>query len=297
MTLVQLRHLIAVTESGSISRSAQALFITQPALSRSIRALEEELGMPLFDRIGRRIEPTAFGREVAARAQQLVLEAEDVKTSGQRLREGSAGVLRIGLGSGPGALLMTPLLVHMAQRHPRIRIRLARGSTELLAHALRDRALDAMLIDARALVPAPDLRLEPFPPLRGAFMCRRSHPLARRGGGVPFSALTAYPIASTPLSDEVARVLVERYGEAAHPTTFVTLQSEDLASLADTVRATDAILLAVRASATDLAELPVRPALEASARYGMVTLAGRSEPPALEIVRRLVSERVSRQKV
>ena len=54
MTLVQLKHLIALADSGSFSKAAQALFLTQPALSRSIRALEDELHSPLFDRIGRR---------------------------------------------------------------------------------------------------------------------------------------------------------------------------------------------------------------------------------------------------
>ncbi|WP_157991659.1 LysR family transcriptional regulator, partial [Caldimonas tepidiphila] len=73
MTLVQLRHLISLAESGSFSRSAEALCLTQPALSRSILALEQELGQPLFDRIGRRSELTPFGREALARARQLVL--------------------------------------------------------------------------------------------------------------------------------------------------------------------------------------------------------------------------------
>ena len=52
MTLVQLRHLLSLAQTGSFSKSALALFLTQPALSRSIRALEAELGQPLFDRIG-----------------------------------------------------------------------------------------------------------------------------------------------------------------------------------------------------------------------------------------------------
>ena len=72
MTLVQLRHLISLAQTGSFSKSADALFLTQPALSRSIRALEDELGQPLFDRIGRRSELTPFGREVVERARQLV---------------------------------------------------------------------------------------------------------------------------------------------------------------------------------------------------------------------------------
>ncbi|MFZ9322024.1 MAG: LysR family transcriptional regulator, partial [Hylemonella sp.] len=50
MTLAQLRHLLSLAETGSFSKSSKALFLTQPALSRSIQALEEELGLPLFDR-------------------------------------------------------------------------------------------------------------------------------------------------------------------------------------------------------------------------------------------------------
>src|SRR3569623_1754689 len=104
MTLVQLRHLIALVESGSFSRAAESLFLTQPALSRSIRALEDEMGQPLFDRIGRRTELTPFGRDVLERARHIVFEADELAASGL----GKAGSLRIGMGSGPGALLLTP---------------------------------------------------------------------------------------------------------------------------------------------------------------------------------------------
>jgi DNA-binding transcriptional LysR family regulator len=63
MTLVQLRHLIALAQTGSFSKAAEAVFLTQPALSRSVRALEDEFGAPLFDRVGRRIELTPFCRD------------------------------------------------------------------------------------------------------------------------------------------------------------------------------------------------------------------------------------------
>ena len=116
MTLVQLRHLISLAQTGSFSKSAVALFLTQPALSRSIRALEAELGQPLFDRIGRRSEVTPFGREVVARARQLVGAADDLRDSGAQMARGNAGTLRIGLGSGPGAMVMTPLLMHIDRK-------------------------------------------------------------------------------------------------------------------------------------------------------------------------------------
>ncbi len=290
MTLVQLRHLISLAQTGSFSKSALAVFLTQPALSRSIRALEAELGQPLFDRIGRHSEVTPFGREVVERARQLVLAADDLRDSGQQLARGMAGSLRIGLGSGPGAMLMTPLLMHMATQHPQLRLEISRGRTELLERSLRERAIDALVVDARSLTPAPDLRATETYEMRGAFLCRRGHPLARKRGGVSFDQLRAYPIASTPLSDEVARVLVERYGPDAHPARCVTLRCEEIPSLVELTRHTDAVLIAIRAAGPDLVELTMKPALNATARFAIVTLAGRSEAPALPIVRRLMQE-------
>ena len=290
MTLVQLRHLISLAQTGSFSKSAVALFLTQPALSRSVRALENELGQPLFDRIGRHSEVTPFGREVVDRARQIVHAADDLRESGQQLARGMAGSLRIGLGSGPGAMLMTPLLLHMATHHPQLHLEVSRGRTELLERSLRERAIDALVVDARSLTPAPDLRATGTYEMRGSFLCRRGHPLARKRGGVSFDQLREFPIASTPLSDEVARVLVERYGPEAHPQRCVTLHCEELPSLVELARHTDTVLIAIRAAGPDLVELAMKPALTATARFAIVTLAGRSEAPALPIVRRLMHE-------
>ncbi|MDM0074557.1 LysR family transcriptional regulator [Variovorax sp. J2P1-59] len=290
MTLVQLRHLIALAESGSFSKSAQAMYITQPALSRSIRALEDELGMPLFDRVGRRSELTSFGHEVVARARQLVFEAGELRDSGRQMREGQGGVLRIGMGSGPGAMLMTPLLMRMATRHPKVRVVVARGGTDLLAQALRARTLDALVVDARSLDPAADLQVSELREMRGVFMCRRGHPLTRLRKGVTFEAVQRYPIASTPLSEEVARSLIETYGPDAHPEHCVTLQCEEVASLVDVARQSDAVLLAIRAAAPDLVELKMTPPIERVARFGLVTLRRRTEAPGLSIVRELIGE-------
>lgn len=290
MTLVQLKHLIALAKSGSFSKAAQALHLTQPALSRSIRALEDELGIPLFDRVGRRIELTPFGSEVLGRAQQLVFEADELRDSGTRMREGVGGVVRIGMGSGPGAMLMTPFLMHMATHHPKMRVVVSRGGTDLLAQALRARTLDALVVDIRSLKPAADLTVSALHEMRGVFMCRRGHPLARLRGGVGFDSVLRYPIASTPLSDEVARTLVETYGPSAHPAQCVTVQCEEIPSLVEVVRRSDAVLLAIRAAAPDLVELQMKPAMEGVARFGLVTLRRRTEAPTLPILRELMQD-------
>lgn len=290
VTLVQLRHLISVAQSGSFSQSADQLHITQPALSRSIRALEAELGHKLFDRFNRHTDLTTFGTEVLRRAKRLVYEADDLADCGIRMQEGRLGTVRIGMGSGPGAMLMTPLLKTMATQHPAMHVDVARGHTELLVNALRNQELDALVIDARSLVPSADLNVEMTVEMRGAYMCRKSHPLARRRGPLPFEALLEFPIASTPLSDEVARTMIERYGPIAHPATFVTLRCDEISSLIDVVRASNAILVAIRAAAPDLVELNLKPAINSTARFGMVTLAGRTEAPGLSVIRNLIQQ-------
>jgi DNA-binding transcriptional LysR family regulator len=292
MTLVQLRHLIALAEQSSFSKAASAVHLSQPALSRSIRALEEELRLPLVDRIGRRVELTVHGRDALERARQIVFDADELRARAQRVKEHAAGTLRIGMGSGPGAMLMTALLQKVCADHGRLRLAITRSGTELLVQALRDKALDGAVVDARSMRPAPDLRAEFVHEMRGAFLVRRGHPLARRRRALGFDALRAHPIASTPLSDEVARLLVERYGPQAHPESAVTLRCDELSSLVELTRTTDAVLLAVRAAAPDLVELKLTPPLNATARFGLVTLARRTESPALELVRALMRQRL-----
>ena len=287
MTLVQLKHFIELARIGSFSRAADKLHLTQPALSRSIKALEDELGQAVFDRVGRLIELTPFGQHILSRAQGLVDEAQELRISAQQLQQGEIGSLRIGLGSGPGALLMTPLMMFMATEHPKAHLDISRGSTALLVQALRERQLDGLVLDIRSLTPHADLKVDVLQEMTGSFMCRKAHPLAKRKQ-VPFAALRDFPIASTPLSDEVARILMERYGPEAHPDTLVNLRCEEISSLLDVARTSDAVVLAIRQAAPDLVELPVFPALNAKARFGLVTMASRSEAPFLGKLRKLM---------
>ena len=139
MTFVQRRHLIPLAQTGSFRQSAAALFLTQLALSRSNHALELDLGHALFDRIGRHSEFTPFGRHAVAQARGLVLAADDLRNSAGLADAGQEGVLRIGMGSSPGAMLMTPLLLKRAQEPPKWWVEVARADTHLLVLALCER--------------------------------------------------------------------------------------------------------------------------------------------------------------
>lgn len=285
MTLVQLRHFVALAELGSYVQAAKAVFLTQPALTRSIQSLEDELGGPLFNRLGRRITLTPLGAEVLQRAQRLVSDAEALKQTGKELHAGLSGTLRMGLSSGPGALLSTPLMLHMAQHHPRLHIDISRGNTTVLLAALREQKLDAAIVDIRSMRPSSDLQTTHTFELQAGFLARPDHPLTQTGHPATLAELMAYPIASTPLSDEVARMLMARYGPEANPDDLVTLRCDETMSIVDVARRSNAVVLTVVAVAADLVRLDVTPELNATARFGLVTLSRQQEAPALRIVR------------
>lgn len=285
MTLVQLRHFVVLANEGSFVQASVALFLTQPALTRSIHALEEELGGALFDRLGRRISLTPFGDEVLARARRLVSDADALKQAGQGLHAGLIGQLRVGLSSGPGALLSTPLMLHMAGHHPRLQVHISRGNTAVLLQSLREQHLDAAIVDIRDMRPSADLKVSLAFELDAGFLARPEHPLVQRGAPVSIDDVMAYPVASTPLSDEVARILIARYGPQANPDDMVTLRCDETMSIVDVARRSNAIVLTVNAAAVDLVRLDVSPGLDATARFGLVTLAKRQEAPALRILR------------
>jgi DNA-binding transcriptional LysR family regulator len=285
MTLVQLRHFVVLAELASFVQASKALYVTQPALTRSIQALEDELGGRLFDRLGRRIALTPFGSEALQRARRLVADAEALKQTGKGLQAGLMGMLRIGLSSGPGALLSAPLMLHMAEHHPKLQLQISRGNTALLIDELRDQHLDALVVDVRSLRPAADLQVAHTFELAAGFLVRPGHPLLQRGQPVGIDEVLAFPVASTPLSDEVARLLISRYGPQANPDNMVTLRSDETLTIVEVARRGNAIVLTANAAAQGLVPLDLAPPLDATARFGLVTLGQRQEAPALRILR------------
>ena len=300
MNLRHLEHWLALADTGSFSRAAEKLHITQSALSRSIQALEEDLGGPLVDRVGKKNELTPLGRSVLERARRIVHEAQELKQGAALLQQGGLGALRVGLGSGPGAMLMTPWLVYMARHHPTVQVTVSRGSTELQLTQLRERQLDALVVDVRRVEAAPDLVMTQVVEMRAGFVCRQGHPLLKRAAkGLPFDALLSYPIASIELSQEVARLLVDHYGPQANPAQMTTLQCEDIASLLDVVGQTDAIYLGIVGAAREglvqgrLVELGMRTPLKGQARLGLITLAGRTELPIMSVFRAFIQKHLT----
>lgn len=294
MNIKHLEHLLALADTGSFSRAAEKLFLTQSALSRSIQSLEGELGGKVLDRIGKRNELTPLGLDVVARARHIVRDTAELRHSAKLLQGGGRGAISVGLGSGPAALLMVPLMREAATQRG-MRVAVTQGPVELQIQQLRSRQLDAMVVDMRRVIPVADLNIESLAELEAGFVARVNHPLALKKT-VTLADMLMYPVASTPLSDEVARLMVDQYGLRANPAELVTLRCDDVVSLVTTVSQSDAIFLGIIAAAREglnagtLVELKVKPKLVAKARFAYVTLAGRTEAPAMAYFRAFVHD-------
>src|SRR4029077_12497036 len=94
--LGHLRTFVAVVDAGGVHRAAVQLHLSQPAVSRQIQSLESELGVPLFDRVGRRVQLTSEGEDLLRGSRRLLAEAESLAERAGALRKGETGILRVG---------------------------------------------------------------------------------------------------------------------------------------------------------------------------------------------------------
>ena len=296
MNLHHLEDLLAVSETGSFSRAAERRHLTQSALSRSIQTLEAELGATLIDRIGKRSELTPLGRNVVARARRIVLDAADLRRNVELIKHGNAGSIRVGLCSAPAAILMTSFLVQMARRRSAIKVSMFPIDTELHLAKLQQSSFDALVVASRLITPSPELTISQLGEMRAGFICRAGHPLLKSAQPVTFAAVLNYPLASTPLNNEVAQLLIDLFGPLVDPQQAVSLRSENIANLIETVKASDAVFFGIIATARAdmeagrVVELKTVPEVRIKSRFAYVTLAGRTEAPAIEIFRQFVTQ-------
>src|SRR5918996_3851907 len=151
MELRHLRYFAAVAEAVSFSRAALRLRITQPALSRQIHDLERQLGVRLFDRIGRRIQLSAAGDDLLARCRRLLADADSIGERAQSLGRGETGILQIGATPQTLQSLLADFLTRYRRRRPAVEVRLTEdGGMRLLTLVERGElhvALGAMPTD------------------------------------------------------------------------------------------------------------------------------------------------------
>jgi DNA-binding transcriptional LysR family regulator len=124
MNLGHLRTFAAIVDAGGIHRAAARLYLTQSAASRQIQALEAELGVLLFDRIGRRLYLTSEGEDLLRRSRRLLAEAQSLSERASALRKGDTGILRVGATPMVIENTLSGFLDHWRSRYPAVEVQL-----------------------------------------------------------------------------------------------------------------------------------------------------------------------------
>ena len=169
--------MIAIEQAGNLSRAAEVLHVSQPALSYALRKLEHELGVRIFERDTGGVRPTIAGRDVIAAAKRAVREADHLVELARAHAEGQRGVLRIGFEASGAGELTTRARAEFARTHPAVRVQPKRYDWGGEAAALREGKVDAAFLWLPA-TPGDARRSRPHRAAGGRVW--RGHRLARR---------------------------------------------------------------------------------------------------------------------
>lgn len=142
MELHQLRTFVTVAREGSITRASEKLYLSQPAVSAHIKAIEEGLGIALFDRTARGMVTTRDGERLLAKAEQILGAHQALISEAASIKGSLTGKLRVGGGSNSISEPLGRLMMGMSTRCPEVEITLKHGSAIEILDGLRNGELD-----------------------------------------------------------------------------------------------------------------------------------------------------------
>ena len=194
MKLQQLRYLVEIERRGlSISAAAEALFTSQPGVSKQIGLLEEELGVTIFERSGKRLAGiTAPGQILLAMARRILSETQNMKRVGEDYAAESSGMLSIATTHTQARYTLPSVIQRFVQRHPEIRLHIQQGSPLQVAAWVLDGSAD-LGIATEALDRHAELLTLPCFQWAHLVVTPRSHPLLARQP-LTLAALAEYPL-------------------------------------------------------------------------------------------------------
>ena len=215
--LKQLRAFCHAARLQSISRAAEHIFASQPAVSQQVRTLEEELAVSLFERSGPRIALTPAGARLYQLASPLVEGLDRLPDTFIEQHHGIAsGVLNIAAGQTTAAMVMPDYLREFRQRHPDIRVNVRSADGRERMRWLRGYEVDVVLTAVD--LPPPDLEFRPVFSSEMVFITPEDHPLAGRetvdiAEIAPFPAVTHH---ASHYASEVTDIIMRQHGQVAN---------------------------------------------------------------------------------
>ncbi|HQX58427.1 MAG: LysR family transcriptional regulator [Rhodoferax sp.] len=146
MEIYQLKTFVAVAAEGNLTRAADRVFTSPPAVSAQLKALEDELGVRLFDRNSRGMSLTSAGQHLLREAQRTIAAAQAMQAAAASIRGEARGAVRMGSVSDPVSLRLGEVFVRLAERHPLVALQLHQGVSVRTMQAVRRGELDCAYV-------------------------------------------------------------------------------------------------------------------------------------------------------
>jgi len=153
MDISALKAFITVARCQSFSKASEQLFVTQPAVSKRVAALEEELGMQLFNRIARQISLTEAGRQLLPKARDLVDQADEMQRYASNLHDDISGNLSVAISHHIGLHRMPPILKEFNLRYPKVALDILFEDSDQAFHAVEQGDIEFAVITLPSELP------------------------------------------------------------------------------------------------------------------------------------------------
>ena len=236
MKLHHLRNVVAVVERGSLRAGAKHLGLAQPAVSRSIKELEQELGLILFERNKFGMTLTHAGEVFVRRARGIQAEFARTLEEMEHLKGEDRGMITVGCSSA-ALIAMVPAMVNRFHRkYPNIRIKWVEGSLPMLETQIRDGLIDLYYGPVATGFVDPALVIETLFDNERIIICRRDHPLRH---ATELSELVAASWVTTPMAIDSDNEVNSVFASVGLPSPRIVMQASSAMNLAVIVATSD----------------------------------------------------------
>ena len=196
--MIELRHLahaLALAEHRNFARAAKALHMSQPALTRNIQALEEQMGLPLFERMRSGVEPTDAGQLLLKRAEAMLGQADELMREVGGVGTGVQAGLRVAVGPYPAGMIVAPAVASVLGKWPELHFDILVENWVDSIRKLRDRRVEFAICEASEVRDG-DLESMPLVRHKVSPVVRRGHPLLD-SKDLTFRQIMKWPLAVT----------------------------------------------------------------------------------------------------
>ena len=304
-----LQHLLILMKYAHFGRAARALNISQPALTKSIQALEADLGATLLDRRRGALTLTVFGELVIERSKSLLTPEEDLRREIGLLAGHETGSLKIALGPYPSVTSGYAGIARLHALHPKIGISVHVTGWREVANQVTARTVDLGIAEIGGLAESEQFTTELIAQHRAHIFCRPGHPVLKRGR-VSLLPLLDFPWVATRLPARIARGLPASLGASGMIDPIngdfvpaieidVPMQISEFLAESNAIAFASLSMMEVDLKARRVVVVPTK-GLNFQAGYGFIYLKNRSLAPAtlayMQEVRAVESELVKKEK-